>query len=182
MPPAIILAPVQPTYGDGCVGAALSHMQLTMSRPGRLGDRSVSAIHHCTSEAASPLSSPHGHSSAIQRTAAVDPERSYSRRVSASVNVRSGTHSLVGWALAGRAMPLPSWQASRCIRTQRQSSGPPQRRIDCFVSSRLAMPRVVRAERPPGQDRHFRRQPLRRTKRASRRCRRRSFPPPFPRS
>ena len=102
---------------------------------------------------------------------------------SASVNVRLDTRSLVGLGPSqGRAMPLPSWQASRCIRTRRQSSGPPQRRTDCFVSSRLAMPRVVRAERPPGQDRHFRRQPLRRTKRASRRCRRRSFPPPFPRS
>ena len=118
-----------------------------------------------------------------ESVAVPDPERSYSRRVSASVNVRLGTRSLVGLGPSqGRAMPLPSWQASRCIRTRRQSSGPPQRRTDCFVSSRLAMPRVVRAERSPGQDRHFRRQPLRRTKRASRRCRRRSFPPPFPRS
>ena len=119
-----------------------------------------------------------------RKAAAVpDPERSYSRMVPASVNVRLGTRSLVGLGPSqGRAMPLPSWQASRCICTRRQSSGPPQRRTDCFVSSRLTMPRVVRAERSPGQDRHFRRQPLRRTKRASRRCRRRSFPPPFPRS
>ena len=52
MPPAITLAPVQPTYGDGRVGAALSHIakrrSLRCPDQGRLGDRSVSAIQHCT--------------------------------------------------------------------------------------------------------------------------------------
>ena len=65
MPPAITLAPVQPTYGDGRVGAALSHIakrrSLRCPDQGRLGDRSVSAIQHCTSEAASPLSTHNGH-------------------------------------------------------------------------------------------------------------------------
>jgi hypothetical protein len=47
-------------YGDGLVGAALSHIAKRRSSrcpdQGRLGDRSLSAIQHCTSEAASPLS------------------------------------------------------------------------------------------------------------------------------
>ena len=64
MPPAIALASVQPTYGDGRVGTALSHIakrrNLRCPDQGRLGDRSVSAIQHYTSEAASPLSTQPG--------------------------------------------------------------------------------------------------------------------------
>jgi len=61
MPPTVALEPVQPTDGDGRVGAGLSHIgeaaQPTICPDqGRLDDGSVSVIQHCTSEAASPLS------------------------------------------------------------------------------------------------------------------------------
>ena len=65
MPPAITLAPVQPTYGAGRLGAALFHIakcrSLRCPGQGRLGDRSVSAIQHYTSEAASLQSTPTRH-------------------------------------------------------------------------------------------------------------------------
>ena len=49
----------------------------------------------------------------LSRMSGIHPERSYSRRVSASVNVRSGTHSLVGFGpLAGGRFPcLPGNQS-----------------------------------------------------------------------
>jgi hypothetical protein len=61
MPPTVALAPVQPTDGNGRVGAALSHIgeaaqPTSCPDQDRLDDGSVSAIQHCTSEAASPLS------------------------------------------------------------------------------------------------------------------------------
>jgi hypothetical protein len=65
MPPTVALAPVQPIDGDGRVGAALSHIgeaaqPTSCPDQGRLDDGSVSAIQHCTSEAASPLSTQRG--------------------------------------------------------------------------------------------------------------------------
>ena len=171
---ARLISPLLASFASG-------EVSLQSASPGREANARFQRIPARNRTGGIPPSS--SRSLAIQRTAGADP-RAVLQPEGLSQRERSVRHPFAGriGPLAGRAIPLPSRQASRCIRTRRQSTGPPQRRTDCFVSSRLAMPWVVRAERSPGQDRHFRRKPLRRTKRASRRCRRRSFPPPFPRS